>query len=262
MKRLARQTEANDFRTRHRIMLDSSGLTLEQVNEHGEFKSGTMTESEETYAIKPFGRIIGISRQALINDDLGAFSTISGRLGSAAAGFEAQFLVDLLISNSGLGPTMSDGAVLFHATHGNVSVSGAAPSEDTLSAARLAMRRQTGPSGGLIVVEPRYVLVPPDIETTTQKLLTTIQPVTVDEVNAFSDLTLVVEPRLTDTERWYLVAAPEQIDGLEYSYLSGAPGPQTESRAGFEVDGIEVKVRLDFGAGFTDWRGWYGNAGQ
>ena len=37
---------------------------------------------------------------------------------------------------------------------------------------------------------------------------------------------------------------PAQIDGLEYAYLAGAPGPQTETRAGFEVDGVEVKVRL------------------
>ena len=59
-----------------------------------------------------------------------------------------------------------------------------------------------------------------------------------------------------------MIAAPTEIDGLEYAYLAGAPGPQTETRAGFEVDGVEVKVRLDFGGGFVDWRGWYSNAGQ
>ena len=61
--------------------------------------------------------------------------------------------------------------------------------------------------------------------------------------------------------RWYLIADLAQIDGLEFAYLAGAPGPQIETQAGFRIDGIETKVRLDYGAGFVDWRGWYANPG-
>ena len=262
VRRLARETTAPDFRTKHRLMLDSSGLTLEKVNEHGEFRSGTMSEADETYKIDSFGRIFGISRKALVNDDLGAFADVSRRLGQAAASFEAQSLIDLLVSNAGVGPTLSDTKALFHTDHGNLAGSGAAPGDTTLSAARLAMRRQTGPSGGLIVVEPAFVLVPPELETSTQKLLTAIRPVVVADVNVFSNLTLACEPRLVDAKAWYCVADPALMDGLEFAYLAGAPGPQIQSRAGFEVDGIEVKVRLDWGCGFVDHRGWYRNAGQ
>jgi hypothetical protein len=261
IRTLARQTTAADFRTKHRLMLDSSGVTLEKVNEHGEFRSGTMAEGDETYKIDTFGRIFGITRQALINDDLGAFTDLSRRLGNAAAAFEAQFLVDLLTSQAGTGPDMADGDPLFHSNHGNASVSGAAPSEDTLKAARLAMRKQTGLSGGLISVVPRYLVVPPDLETPCEKLLSTVQATTADDVNVFAFLSLVVEPRLTSTTRWYLVADPALIDGLEYAYLAGATGPQVESQAGFRIDGVEIKVRLDFGAGFVDHRSWYTNAG-
>ena len=81
------------------------------------------------------------------------------------------------------------------------------------------------------------------------------------DVNPFAQLSLVVEPRLVSTTRWYLVGSPSEIDGLEFAYLAGAPGPQIETHAGFEIDGVSVKVRLDFGAGFVDWRGWYTNAG-
>ena len=131
---------------------------------------------------------------------------------------------------------------------------------EKVSAARLAMRRQTGPGGGMIVVEPRTVLVPPELETSTQKTLTAIQAMQTADVNPLSFLTLAVESRLTDTARWYLWS--DSIVSLEYAYLSGAPGPQTESRSGWEVDGLEVKLRLDFGAGFTDHRGVYSNAGK
>jgi hypothetical protein len=38
-------------------------------------------------------------------------------------------------------------------------------------------------------------------------------------------------------------------------------GPQVESRSGWDVDGVEIRVILDFGAGFIDHRGWFMNAG-
>ena len=261
VRSLARQTTANDFRLKHRLMLDTSGFVLEKVNEHGEFKSGTLVEGEETYRIDTFGRIFGISRQSLVNDDTGVFADLSRRLGGQAAAFEAGFLVDLLVSNAGLGPTMKDTKTLFHADHGNVASIGSEPSENSLSEARLAMRRQTAPGGGPIDVTPFAVLVPPDLETSTEKLLTAIQATKTDDTNPFSALRLVVEPRLTDETRWYVVASPTSVDGLEYSYLSGAAGPQIESRAGFNVDGVEIRVRLDYGGGWVEHRSWFSNEG-
>lgn len=81
-------------------------------------------------------------------------------------------------------------------------------------------------------------------------------------VNPFSgSLSLVVEPRLSSATRWYVSADPAEIDGLEYAYLAGGEGPQVETKAGWDVDGVEIRVILDFGAGFIDWRGWYANAG-
>jgi HK97 family phage prohead protease len=260
VKALAKATTARDFRAKRRLQLGEAPLP-EPVGENGEFKSGTMAEAEETYAVGTFGRIIGVSRQAIINDDLGAFTDLSGRLGVACAEFEAKFLTDLLVQGSGLGPTMADGKRLFHADHGNIGTVGA-PSMTTLSEARRLMRRQTGLSGQPISVTPRFVLVPPELETAAEAVLATLAPARLDDVNVFSGkFQLVVEPRLASATRWYVTAAASEIDGLEYAYLEGAPGPQIESRNGFEVDGVQIKVRLDFGAGFVDWRGWLTNAG-
>ena len=58
-----------------------------------------------------------------------------------------------------------------------------------------------------------------------------------------------------------MAANPAVADGLEYAYLAGAPQPQIETQAGFEVDGVKIRVRLDYGAGFVDHRSWYTNAG-
>lgn len=259
IRKLARESTAVDFKTKHKLMLDSSSLSLEPVTETGEFRSGTMTEGDATFKLGTYGRILGLSRQALINDDLSAFSTIAARLGQAAASFEAGFIVNLVTSN----PVMADGQRVFSAAHGNVAQSGAAPSDTTLSAARLAMRRQTGLDGeALIIVEPMYVVVPPELETSTEKVLTEIRAIKTDDVNVFALLKLIVDPRLTDPKAWYVWSDPAKMEGIEVAYLAGQPGVQIESRVGFSVDGMQVKARLDFGGGWIDHRGAYYNPGQ
>lgn len=153
-------------------------------------------------------------------------------------------------------PVMADGQAMFHASHGNLKTAGASL-EDDLAAARLAMRKQTGLSGDLIDVTPRFVVVPPDLETAMEKALTAVQASKTADANPFANLTLIVDPRLTPGTRWYVAADPALIDGLEYAYLEGAPGPQVETKTGFEVDGVQMKVRLDFGCGWIDHRGWF-----
>jgi len=261
IRMVAREATASDFRAKSKLMLDSAGIGLEKVNEAGEFKSGTMAEAGESYRLETFGKIFGISRQAMVNDDVGALTDLPRRLGQAAAAFEADQLVALLEGPAGVGPTMSDTYALFSTQHANFQGTGAAPDETTLSAGRLAMRKQTGPGGALIAVAPKYLVVPSELETVAQKLLATITPTTTDEVSPFSNLQLIVEPRLSSTTGWYLVADPAQVDGLEYAYLASEPGPQVSTQTGFRVDGVEVKVRLDYGAGFVDHRGWYYNDG-
>ncbi len=262
IRSLGRQTTAKDFRAVNKIMLGEAPL-LEKLNEHGEIKSGTMAEAKEAYRIETFAKKIGITRQVLVNDDLGAFADLSRHMGLAAAETEAQTLVALLESNSGDGPSMNDGKALFHEDHANLAATAGVISDDTLSAARLAMRTQTGINEDrLIRVTPKYLLVPPALETLAEKWLATIAAAKVDDVNTFSNkLTLVVEPRLSSATRWYVTADAGEIDGLEYAYLAGGEGPQVESKSGWDVDGVEVRVILDYGAGFVDWRGWHMNEG-
>jgi hypothetical protein len=261
VRRLGRQTTARDFRAVNKIMLGEAPL-LEKLNEHGEIKAGTMAEAREAYKVETWARKIGITRQVLVNDDLGAFSDLARRMGQGAAETEARILVDLLEANSGNGPKLSDNKTLFHADHGNKAGSGAAISDATLSAARLALRTQKGIEDRIIRVTPKNLLVPPALETDAEKWLATVAPAKAADVNPFSgSLSLVVEPRLTSATRWYVTADPGEIDGLEFAYLSGNEGPQVESRSGWDVDGVEIRVILDFGAGFVDHRGWFMNPG-
>lgn len=256
LKQIASQSTARDFRNKTTVRL--SGFNdLEKVNEHGEFRRGTFQESGESYRVETFGKIFGITRQALVNDDLGAFARTARDMGQKALDFEANFLATLLQAN----PVMSDGKALFSADHKNLGTP-AALSVAELGKARLAMRHQTGLAGELISVTPSFLVVPAELETLGEQVLADIAAATTETVNPFSGkLQLVVEPRLTSATAWYVAASPSQEVGLEYSYLEGQPGPQIESRQGFEIDGVETRVRLDFGAGVLSHVPLYKNAG-
>lgn len=263
--RLARQGTTRDFREQHFVQTDGHVGGLAPVPEGGEYEQGTFEESGESIRLATYGRIFSFTRQMMVNDDLGAMTRASQMLSRAVAVFVKKQLVDKLTEGSGLGPVMADGLTLFHADHGNLAGAGAAPDVATIAAARLAMRKQTGLDGELIEVAPRFLLVPPELETAAEKVLSTeLAPSTVAEVNPLAaKLQLIVDSRLSakSATAWYVVSDPNAIDGLVYLYLDGAPGPQVSSKVGFEIDGTMIKVRIDFGCGFIDHRGWYRNAG-
>ena len=259
-----RPVSANDFRARFPMRL-GDGPRLEKVNEQGEFRSGSIKEAAEpAWKLDTFGKMFGLTRQAIVNDDLGAFNNVPRLLGIAAREHETQMVVDLLISNGGAGPAMGDGATLFHGSHGNLAASGAVLTVASLGAARAAMRLQKSMEGRPINIVPKYLLVPAALETSAEQLLTGIEATKTSDVNPFSGkLELLVDPRLdaASATRWYLAPDPGRYDGLEYAHLAGESGPQVEMQAGWRVDGVEWKVRLDFGCGFVSSNAWYANPG-
>lgn len=264
LKRVAAKSTAPDFKAKTMIRM-STFPRLTKVNEHGEVKSGASGDSSETYKMDTYASMMGITRQAEINDDMGALSDLGRMAGLAAADFEAQLMTDHLTLASGAGPVMSDGVALFHASHGNLAASGAAIGFNTLNAGRLAMRLQKHiDKTTLINAYPAYVVIPPSLESTCEKELATIAATKTADFNPFGGkLEMVVEPRLeaVSSAAWYMVAAPGRVPGLEYSYMDGAEGPQVEQRLGWEILGIQWRVYLDIGVGFVDHRGWYRNAG-
>lgn len=256
IRRIARETSAKDFRAKTSLQFREGG-TLEKVSEHGEFKRGSFVETGESYRIDTFGKIFGLTRQSLINDDLDLLSTIPGRLGAYSSAFESNFLAKLLETP----PKMSDGVALFHASHGNLAATGSAISVTSLGAARLALRRQKGIAGEVIAVEPKFLVAPPELETLAEQTLADINASKAEDVNVFAGrLELIIEPHLTNAQSWYLAAGQVET-GLEFAYLEGESGPQIETRMGFDIDGTEWKVRLDFGGGFVDHRGIFKNPG-
>jgi hypothetical protein len=257
----ARRSTSPDFKSISRTQFgDFPALT--KVNEGGEFKYGTIGDAAETYALATYGRIVAITRQAIINDDLDAFSRVPMNIGAAAAHLENFTVYQILSGN----PNMRDGVALFHtATHGNLASSNSAINLTSLGLMRTAMRRQKGLDGTVLVnLTPRFLIVPPELETIAlQQTSSEYSPESPGNVNPFKGtLTPVVDAQLTNATAWYGAADANIGNTVEYAFLEGQEGVYTEQRVGFEVDGIQIKARLDFAAKALDWRGLYKNNGS
>lgn len=260
---IARRTTVADFRDVHRLQLGEAPQ-LEKVNESGEYKRGTLGEAQEKYRIETFGKVIGITRQVLINDDLDAFTRVPALFGTAAATLESDVVWGVITANA----AMADGKTLFHAGHNNLAATGVKLDVAGLAKARTAMSLQKGLDGKTVInIRPAFLVVPTSLELEAEQLLAqNIVPAKSTDVvpGSLRSLTVISEPRLdpgTGAVPWYLMASPAAIDTIEYAYLEGQEGVAMETRMGFDVDGMEIRARLDFGAKAIDWRGLYKNPG-
>ena len=251
-----------DFKEAARVALSEAG-TLELVPEGGQFKQDSFGEASARTKVATYGKLFSLTRQAIINDDLGLFSKIATKYGSAAKRLVNKMVYAQLTGNV----KMQDNVALFDAKHGNVAGTGEALSVKAIAKAITAMRRQKGITGeATLNITPKYLVVPPELEMTAYQIVNStaaVDGVNSGVANPYKGRFIVVaDAELTDPDAWYLVADATQHDTIEVTYLNGVETPRLETRQGFDVDGIEYKVAFDCGVSALDFRGVFKNAGK
>lgn len=251
-----------DFKEAARVALSEAG-NLELVPEGGQFKQDSFGEASARTKVATYGKLFSLTRQAIINDDLGLFSKIATKYGSAAKRLVNKMVYAQLTGNV----KMQDNVALFDSKHGNVAGTGEALSVKAIAKAITAMRRQKGITGeATLNITPKYLVVPPELEVTAYQIVNStaaVDGVNSGVVNPYKGRFIVVaDAELTDPDAWYLVADATQHDTIEVTYLNGVETPRLETRQGFDVDGIEYKVAFDCGVSALDFRGLYKNAGK
>lgn len=251
-----------DFKEAARYALSEAG-NLELVPEGGQFKQDSLGEASARTKVATYGKLFSLTRQAIINDDLGLFSKIATKYGSAAKRLVNKMVYAQLTGNV----KMQDNIALFDTKHGNVAGTGEALSVKAIAKAITAMRRQKGITDeATLNITPKYLVVPPELEMTAYQIVNStaaVDGVNSGVVNPYKGRFIVVsDAELTDPDAWYLVADATQHDTIDVTYLNGVETPRLETRQGFEVDGIEYKVAFDVGVDAIDFRGLYKNAGK
>lgn len=251
-----------DFKEAARVALSEAG-NLELVPEGGQFQQDFLGEASARTKVATYGKLFSLTRQAIINDDLGLFSKIATKYGSAAKRLVNKMVYAQLTGNV----KMQDNVALFDAKHGNVAGTGEALSVKAIAKAITAMRRQKGIQGeATLNITPKYLVVPPELEMTAYQIVNStaaVDGVNSGVANPYKGRFIVVaDAELTDPDAWYLVADATQHDTIEVTYLNGVETPRLETRQGFDVDGIEYKVAFDCGVSALDFRGVFKNAGK
>ena len=251
-----------DFKEAARVALSEAG-NLELVPEGGQFQQDSFGEASARTKVATYGKLFSLTRQAIINDDLGLFSKIATKYGSAAKRLVNKMVYAQLTGNV----KMQDNVALFDTKHGNVAGTGEALSVKAIAKAITAMRRQKGITGeATLNITPKYLVVPPELEMTAYQIVNStaaVDGVNSGVANPYKGRFIVVaDAELTDPDAWYLVADATQHDTIEVTYLNGVETPRLETRQGFDVDGIEYKVAFDCGVSALDFRGVFKNAGK
>ena len=254
--------QVSDFKI-HTMARAGEADDLEEIPESGEYTYGAQDETKETYQIATYGKMFAISRQAIINDNLGVLTDIPRQHGEAAARKIGDIAYAVLIANGAMG----DGKALFHSAHSNL-LGAATLSMASLGAAETAMQMQKDIRGlRRLNIQPQFVLAPVSKKTSFEQFFFTQliggaanQP---NLTNPYygAKFTRVYEPRLDDDSvtAWYLAGPKGKT--VKLYFLNGVREPYLETRQGWNVDGVEYKVRLDCGAKAQDWRALVKNPG-
>ncbi|WP_439578376.1 phage major capsid protein [Elioraea sp.] len=238
--------EARDFRPGK--FLQAAGPTdLHHLPEGAEIQHAPPHERGESYQVATWARNLWFTRQALVNDDLGAFDQVRLFAGAVVATEAAEFVRMFATNGGGWGPTLTDGDPLFHTNHLNVG-SGAVGTAG-ISAGRIVMRGQKDAAGNLIAPEPRIILTGPAGETAAEQALNEIATVSTDESNrpVFAGrLRLAVEPRLAGAP-WFLFGDPAVAPVIAMVTLLGSGGlPVITQHDQANRDGLVFKLVHDF----------------
>jgi len=252
------QGTLTDYKPAKRIAFGEMS-SLESVAEGEEYEQGTIGESAESIQLGKYGKIIKITEEIIVNDDLNAFSRVAQLAGAASARLESKLIyTDTLIAN----PNMSDAVALFHGTHGNLPTA-AAITVASLGLAKAAMRKQKGVDGlDYLDLEPAFLICGPDKETEARQVLFgQMLANTTANANIFANsMQLIVDSRITGN-KWYLSASPNTIDTIELAMLEGMNGPELSQESEFNGDFIKFKVKHVVGVKAIDYRGLIYNSG-
>lgn len=265
-KAIAVETPVRDMKEQERIRLNDFA-SLSTVSENGAYTNLAWDDAKETYTPAKRGNIVYVTLETIINDDVRSVQSIPKKLARAAGVTINEFVAGLFTANAGEGSTMADTHHVFDAVNHQSNLGAAALDATSFGAAMAAIAKMSDTASQRMGLAGKWLLIPPDLEQAAFTLLySQLKPGSDDnDANYFQGRAqYIVVPQFTDTNNWYLLADPAQIELIEIGYLGGQDTPELLVQDGpaagtvFTNDAISYKVRWIFGGGWLDYRGAYG----
>lgn len=253
-----------DFKAARRVALSDAPNLLE-VKEGGEVQYGSMSDSGVSIALTTFARKLGITRQALYNDDLSLFDSIFRAFGARAGNLVNSLPYALIVANGTfISGNLFNTTALSAGGHDNMADSGGAISGTTLATGIAHMFAQTAPNGSKMNIQPRYLLTGGNYKTQADIMCGSLQLADAtfgsNVKNPFNTLAPIADANITGN-KWFLVADPSMFDTVEVSFLNGVQTPTITSVESSDILGLVFTGFIDATASVLDFRGMYYNAG-
>ena len=255
---VSKKLSANDFKT-HTSARIIAGGGMEKVENGGEIKHQTMEDESYTYSVDTYGELLGLTRQDIINDDLGAFATIPFQMGWDAWQKREEAFWTLVLANTGSFYSSAHGNLL---TTTPLAIAG-------LNSAVATFEKQVDGKNRAIGIKPEYMVVPSELSATADGFYTSDLIVS-GNTTAANDKNIhrnkyrpLSTPFLSNTSisgyssaDWYLFADPRAVAAYGIAYLNGKEGPTIEETTpDVRYLGRVFRAYFDFGVCQIDYRG-------
>jgi hypothetical protein len=258
-KKIARTKSVNDFKavTSYRL---NDNFEYEKVGADGLIKHGKVSEESYTRQARTYAKMFTLTRQNIIDDDLGALDEIRTRLGAGSARAFTKLFWTTFLSNLDRNST-----TFFSAARGNY-ISGSTTNLGIdgvgLQLGIDAFKLLKTPEGQLAGYEPTMILHPPALSVSAKRLYTETTPTQASEVNVYAgkyepvEVVWLQDSTIANysTTAWWLMTDPRIIAAIVVSFLNGQESPTVEqAEADFNTLGIQMRGYHDFGVDFADW---------
>jgi hypothetical protein len=240
----------------------------ELVQPGGELKHGTLGQEQYSNKADTYGLVLSIDRRDIINDDLGAITTVPRKLGRGSG----------LKINDVFWTTFLNNAAFFVAGNNNyLTGTDTVLSIDGLTKSEVAFMDQVDGDGKPIGIMPAIVLVPTALSVIGTQLFKSVEMRDTTANTKFP----VANPHQgkfrTEVSRylgnskytgfsakaWYLLAEPNDLPVIEVAFLNGQEAPTIETaEADFNVLGVQMRGYHDFGVALQDPRGGVKSKGE
>lgn len=233
----------------------------EKVAPGGELKHGTLGEQSYSNKAETYGLLLSIDRRDIVNDDLGAITTVPRKLGRGSG---------LKINDVFWSVFMNNAAFFSVGNNNYLAGADTALGIDGMTKAEVAFLNQIDPDGKPLGVMPQLILVPTALSAMGTVLFKSLEirdttantkfPVANPHTGKFR---IEVSRYLSNNQytgfsdkAWYLLADPSDLPVIETAFLNGQESPTIESaEADFNVLGIQMRGFHDFGVSLQEPRG-------
>jgi hypothetical protein len=258
----------SDFKQQNRIRTGGYANLPTRVEGAAYVPLTSPTDEQATYTPTTRGGTEDITREMIMNDDVGAVSKVPGRMARAAAQTLHEFVYEFV--NPATNAVIYDSNAIYETggAHGNYATTALGTDGVALFAARLLMRKQTqAGSSKRLGILAGFLLVPPELEQDAYDNLTPAfdKSNQVPEFYQAQGIVPIVVDYWTDATDWSLVARRSSGVGLEIGFVNGQEMPETfvsdvaNVGSWFTNDKITYKIRHEYGGAITDYRFFTGN---